>query len=67
MLATWSVNCNDVQKEKFGRSYDLWDSEDNKAFNEAGAHEDKCPDVTGKAAEFTAEILLEEGIEIAHS
>lgn len=62
-----SVICNDVQKEKFGRSYDLWDSEDNKAFNEAGAHEDKCPDVTGKAAEFTAEILLEEGIEIAHS
>lgn len=58
-----SVICNEVQKKKFGRSYDLWDSEDNKAFNEAGAHEDKCPDVTGKAARFTAEILLEEGIE----
>ena len=58
-----SVICNEVQKEKLGRSYDLWDPEDNKAFNEAGAHEDKCPDVTGKAAKFTAEILLEEGIE----
>lgn len=58
-----SVICNEVQKKKLGRSYDLWDPEDNKAFNEAGAHEDKCPDVTGKAARFTAIILLEEGIE----
>ena len=58
-----SVICNEVQKKKLGRSYDLWDPEDNKAFNKAGAHEDKCPDVTGKAARFAARILLEEGIE----
>ena len=58
-----SVICNDVQEHKMGRSFDLWDPEDYKKFEEAGAHEDQCPDVTGKVACWTAEILLEEGIE----
>ena len=58
-----SVICNDIQEDIFGRSYNLWDSEDFKAFEDAGAHEDKCPSVTGRAAKWTAEILLEEGIE----
>lgn len=57
-----SVICNDVQAHKMGRSFDLWDSEDYKKFEEAGAHEDQCPDVTGKVARWTAEVLLEEGI-----
>lgn len=57
-----SVICNKVQEEKLGRSYDLWDKNDYKAFEEAGGHENKCPDVTGKVAKWTAEILLDEGI-----
>ena len=57
-----SVICNKVQEEKFGRSYNLWNEDDYKAFEEAGGHEDKCPDVTGKVAKWTAEILLDEGI-----
>lgn len=57
-----SVICNKVQEEKMGRNYDLWDPEDYDAFEEAGGHEDKCPDVTGKTAKWTAEILLEENV-----
>jgi C_GCAxxG_C_C family probable redox protein len=58
-----SVICNDVQTEKMGRSFDLWDEEDFEKFEEAGAHEDKCPDVTGKTARWTAEILIDNGIQ----
>ncbi|RCW46350.1 MULTISPECIES: C-GCAxxG-C-C family protein [unclassified Halanaerobium] len=59
-----SVICNDVQSKKMGRSFDLWDQDDFRKFEEAGAHEDQCPDVTGKSAMWTAEILLDRGIEI---
>ena len=59
-----SVICNDVQEYKMGRSYNLWDPEDYKKFEEAGAHDDQCPDVTGKVAMWTAELLLEEGIDL---
>ncbi len=58
-----SVICNDVQAKKMGRSFDLWDEEDFQKFEEAGAHEDQCPEVTGKTARWTAEILLKHGIE----
>jgi len=51
--------CAGVQETIFGRSYNLWDPEDKQAFEEAGGHEDKCPDVAGKAAMWTAEILLD--------
>lgn len=58
-----SVICNEIQEEVLGDSYDLWDSEEFKAFEEAGAHDDKCPSVTGNASKWAAEILLDEGIE----
>jgi len=51
--------CAGVQEAIFGRSYDLWNPEDKQAFEEAGGHEDKCPDVAGKAAMWTTEILLD--------
>lgn len=57
-----SVICNDVQKKIMGRSFDLWDPEDFQRFEEAGGHDDKCPDVTGKVARWTAEILIELGV-----
>lgn len=57
-----SVICNDVQTKKMGRSFDIWDPVDFQKFEEAGAHEDKCPDVTGKVARWTAESLIKEGV-----
>jgi len=50
--------CAAVQEAIFGRSFDLWDPEERQAFEEAGGHRDKCPDVVGKAAMWTTEILL---------
>jgi C_GCAxxG_C_C family probable redox protein len=51
--------CADVQVARFGRSFDLWDPQDYRAFEDAGGHVDKCPDVVGKTARWTAQILLE--------
>ena len=56
-----SVICRDVQEAIMGRSYDLWDPEDYRKFEAAGAHKNKCTDVTGRVARWTAEILLDEG------
>lgn len=55
-----SVICKDIQQKIMGRSYNLWDGEDYKAFDKAGAHIDKCPAVVGNAARWVAEILLDE-------
>ena len=51
--------CSGVQEAIFGRSFNLWDPEDRRAFEEAGAHRDKCPDVVGKVAMWTAEIFID--------
>lgn len=56
------VSCNDVQKKKMGRSFNLWSSEEYQQFEDAGAHKDKCTDVAGKTARWTAEILLDKGV-----
>jgi C_GCAxxG_C_C family probable redox protein len=53
-------NCIDIQKKIFGRSFNMWDPKEKEEFEKAGGHEDKCPDVVGKAARWTIEILLEE-------
>jgi 2-deoxy-D-gluconate 3-dehydrogenase len=58
--------CAGVQAAIFGRSFNLWDPEERQAFEEAGGHEDKCPDVVGKAAMWTAEILLDAASETEH-
>jgi C_GCAxxG_C_C family probable redox protein len=52
--------CKEVQKKIFGRSYDFWNEEEDKAFEEAGGHIDKCPTVVANAAAWTAEILWDE-------
>lgn len=59
-----SVICSDIQKKIIGRSFDLWNNQDNRAFKAAGAHLDKCPNVAGTAASITAQILLDEGIKV---
>lgn len=57
-----SVICNKVHEKIFGRTYDLWDPKEYKEFEDAGAHKDKCPEVVGKVAKWTASFLLEEGV-----
>lgn len=52
--------CKEVQTKIFGRSFDLWNEEETQAFEEAGAHIDKCPGVVAKAAAWTADILWDE-------
>ena len=42
--------CKEVQTKTMGRSFNLWDPDDYAAFDAAGGHADKCPDVVGKAA-----------------
>jgi C_GCAxxG_C_C family probable redox protein len=53
-----SCICRDVQNKIFGRSFNLWDSQEYKEFEKMGGHRDKCPDVAGKVARWVAEILL---------
>ncbi|MEM1585935.1 MAG: C-GCAxxG-C-C family protein [Candidatus Bathyarchaeia archaeon] len=55
-----SCICKDVQTKIFGRSFNLWDPDDYKKFEEMGGHRDKCTDVVGKVAKWTVEMLLED-------
>ena len=55
-----SCLCKDVQRKIFGRSYNLLDPKDYEEFEKAGAHVDKCPNVSGKVAKWCVEIILEE-------
>lgn len=54
--------CSAVQNFIFGRYYDMSDPAQKKAFEEAGAHKDKCTHVVGTAAKWITEILLDEGV-----
>ncbi len=49
--------CKDVQNKICGKAFNLWDSEEYQEFEKVGAHVDKCTDVAGKVARWTAEIL----------
>jgi len=53
------VTCHDVQRRVFGRTFNLQDPDEYRAFEEAGAHVDKCPSVVAKAALWTGEIILD--------
>ncbi|MBE0478298.1 C_GCAxxG_C_C family protein [Candidatus Aerophobetes bacterium] len=52
-----SCRCKDVQMKLFGRSFDFWDEQDRKAFEEAGGHSDKCPVVVGKTCAWTVSVI----------
>ena len=56
-----SILCPQVQEKIYGRSFNLQDSADWKAFMDAGAHTDptKCMSVVGNAALWTLETLLD--------
>jgi C_GCAxxG_C_C family probable redox protein len=51
--------CAEVQTKLMGRPFNMWDAKDFKAFEEAGGHRDKCTDVAGTVAGWTAEMLIE--------
>ena len=55
-----TIICRDIQQKIFGRPFYLRDADDFKKFEEAGAHEEKCPSVVGNSARWVAEILMEE-------
>lgn len=55
-----SCRCKDIHMKVFGRSYDLWNDDEKQAFEEAGAHVDKCPVVVAKACTWTIEIIQKE-------
>lgn len=57
-----SCMCRDIQAKIMGRAFNLWDRDDYRAFEEAGAHDDRCPSVARNAAVWAAEILKEEGL-----
>ncbi|MCS7139409.1 MAG: C-GCAxxG-C-C family protein [Candidatus Nezhaarchaeota archaeon] len=51
-------SCKDVQLRLFGRSFNLWNPEDFRKFEEMGGHKDKCTEVSGKVARWVVEIIL---------
>ena len=55
-----TIICRDIQTKIFGRSFYLTDMEEFEKFEKAGAHETHCPEVVGKAARWTAELIIEE-------
>lgn len=50
--------CAEIQKKILGKSFDLWNRDDFKAFEAAGGHLDKCPHVAGQVAKWITEILI---------
>ncbi len=57
-----SVVCRDIQNKIFGRYYYLADPQEYEKFHNAGAHDVHCPEVVGKAAQWMAEIILDENL-----
>ncbi|MPM00469.1 hypothetical protein SDC9_46695 [bioreactor metagenome] len=54
-------DCSAIQTKLMGRSYDILNGERDE-FISAGGHDDVCPVVCGKAAEWVVEMLNEEGL-----
>ena len=57
-----SVICRDIQTKIFGRPYYLADMDEFEKFEKAGAHDEHCPGVVGKAARWTAQLIIEAGL-----
>lgn len=54
--------CRQVQMHLFGNAYRFLDNREYIAYEEAGGHKDKCPNVVGESAVWLAELLLDHGI-----
>ncbi|MGC9467371.1 MAG: C-GCAxxG-C-C family (seleno)protein [Anaerolineae bacterium] len=60
VAAYGGVTCQDVHRAVLGRAFDLRDPEERKAFEAAGAHDDKCTGVVRRAVEWALDIIGEE-------
>ena len=58
-----SILCKDVHQKLFGRTFNLLNADNYAAFEKAGAHVDKCPEVSGMVARWTAQLLIERILE----
>ncbi len=54
--------CRQVQTHLFGSAYRFLDNDEYVAYEEAGGHRDKCPDVVAKGAVWLAEMLLDNNV-----
>lgn len=52
--------CRSIHEKVIGKAYRLNVPEEWDAFLEAGGHSDKCPSVVGRAARWSAALLIEE-------
>jgi len=58
-----TITCHDIHRHEMGRPFDLRYPDEREAFEEAGAHQDKCTSVVARAAKWVVEIIGEEMIE----
>jgi len=49
----------EIHGKIFSRTFDFWDAEDIQAFEDAGAHKEKCPSVVASASRWATELVLE--------
>jgi C_GCAxxG_C_C family probable redox protein len=58
-----AINCANIQYQLYGRLFYMADDDEMGKFEKAGGHSDpkKCPDIVGRAAKWTLEILLRNG------
>ncbi|MDW7728395.1 MAG: C-GCAxxG-C-C family protein [Bacillota bacterium] len=54
--------CRHVQMHLFGNAYRFLENDEYVAYEEAGGHSDKCPDVVAKGAVWLAEMLLDNDV-----
>ena len=55
-----TTTCVEIQKARFGKSFDLLNEDELKSFLDAGAHgENGCPEITQEGARLAAEIVVE--------
>lgn len=52
--------CCEIQNALMGRSFNLFNPDDFRAFESAGGHDNHCPHVVGSAAKIAVQLLLEQ-------
>jgi len=57
-----SMICRDIHRKLLGRPYFISDPDEMVKFDDAGGHSTVAPEVVGKTARWTVEILGEEGL-----
>jgi C_GCAxxG_C_C family probable redox protein len=60
------VVCHQIHRKMMGRPFYIRDPRELDAFEEAGAHKDKCTSVVAEIASRAARILIEEGLAPTH-